>query len=140
MTNVTKAFSWFLSCLGIVMVGAAILVVPSNALADTGSNCIMTQGCTGLTGTALGNCVAPCCAVSGDPSCCSEACGSSDPNDPCYSACSGLGATCNTGCSSGCELDIPPCPAATTGCSQILTRCAGCKCTEVNGSSCYCKS
>jgi hypothetical protein len=43
MKGFAKVVSWLLGCLGVVMVGAAILVVPANAFADAGSDCISAK-------------------------------------------------------------------------------------------------
>jgi hypothetical protein len=87
MFQMDRITSWFLTCVGIVLLGAGILVVPSNAFANAGTDCVSSGGCSLFTGTALGNCVAACCAGSSDPDCCSEACtGDMDYTD-CMNAC-----------------------------------------------------
>jgi hypothetical protein len=92
MARLESTANWFFVCLGIVMLGAGILVVPSNAFADAGGDCITSEGCTGLSGTALGSCVGTCCAGSSDSNCCKEACTIQTEGGPvvdsnCYSAC-----------------------------------------------------
>jgi len=139
MNNLEKAPSWFLSCLGVVLIGAAILVVPANAFANAGSYCIGLNNCTGMSGSGapLGYCVGPCCATYGDPNCCSEACGS---DSACLAACISL-QPCDIGCDTGgCDSYTPPnCPAQSTGCNQdAKNTCAGCLCTARKGSDCGC--
>lgn len=141
MIQLRTMTSWFLGSLGMVMIGVAVVVTPSNAFADAGSDCVSNNNCSLLSGVALGNCVGPCCANSTDPNCCSEAC-NGDPD--CLSSCQSFyAAPCNgMMCSSFCyTFQLPPCTPNTSFCMQTTdkTSCGGCLCAPKGGASCQCQ-
>src|SRR5438105_314321 len=100
--------SWAFTSVGIALIGAGILVVPSNALANAGSDCITSGGCSGFSGAWLGFCVQGCCQQSGDGSCCDEACTGDSNYTACYQAC---------------ESSLVPCTANDTTCTTNTTPC-----------------
>ncbi len=84
--------AWFFSCLGIVLLGGSILVVPTNAFADAGGDCASI--CKELYDpgtTDYYQCLGGCCGYtcSGDGTC---------ESDCCASACGGNGNLCFQGC------------------------------------------
>ena len=86
MSRLESVVSWFLTTLGLLLVGGSIFVVPANALGDAGSDCY--DKCFGECGpetTCFNECVASCCAGTCneeteecDETCCETGC-QSDP-------------------------------------------------------------
>jgi hypothetical protein len=100
MARLEALAAWFFSCLGIVLLGVSILVVPANAFADAGSDCInlCTVEC-GADKNCYNSCVGGCCATacSGDPVCGEQCCNAACMGDPtCMNAClAAQGKFCN---------------------------------------------
>jgi hypothetical protein len=112
MVRLEAAVAWCFSCLGVVLLGVSILVVPSHAFADSGSECAET--CKNYKGTSgYGTCVGGCCSskCSGDPvcgeECCLVACGS---DSTCFDTClAAQPKNCNVvSCEGGCGVQKTP--------------------------------
>jgi hypothetical protein len=128
MTRFEMITTWFLNCLGIVLVGAGLLVVPANAFADSGgAQCATDCGLLWTVGTSdYYTCIGGCCGYGcgGDPlcrvSCCADACG--------------IAPNCQTPCSSaedgGCSLSTV-CDTPGSYC-VVITTAGGCPKTNVN--------
>jgi hypothetical protein len=133
--------AWLFSCLGIVMVGVSILVVPADAFADAGSACADKCDTECGSDTACYNaCIEKCCVETycwegpfGDIICSSlelEECMAQKKdvcNGPPVNDCSNNGKGCfyhatNMECTGDCYKDLIPCracvcqPAGATTC------------------------
>ena len=100
MARLEAAMAWFFSCLGVVLLGGSILVVPANAFADTGTpdcatqcgtdtSCMQTccqNACNGDQ-TCYNNCMAQLPKCSGGSASCSKLCGVNAIRDGCVGTC-----------------------------------------------------
>jgi hypothetical protein len=141
MTQRERTAGWLLSCLGVVLIAAGILVVPSNAFADAGTYC--KGQCNGLSGSALANCLGACCNYgcpgdqTCDTNCCKYGCGS---DTTCLATC-----TSYWGTYSSCPppLNSNTCPSAPNKTMCLPTTCSTktrtCKCIwDDVASTCNC--
>lgn len=104
MARIERMAAWFLSCLGAVLLGGSILVVPATAFADAGSDCY--DQC-GLNTECLGICCYDACA--GDPTCIENCCADACGGGSCETACIGQKKNCNVvSCEGGCSLQKAP--------------------------------
>jgi hypothetical protein len=140
MARLESMANWFFVCLGIVLLGAGILVVPSNAFADAGGDCITSNKCSGETGFLLGACVGSCCAGSSDSQCCTEACTINGVLDKsCADECAAF-VTCNS-TDPNCAGNFAPCtcPDSPRIWCPSMQRDCGCKWLPVSGTEkCVC--
>lgn len=152
MARLEALAAWFFSCLGIVLLGVSILVVPANAFADAGSDCInlCTVEC-GADKNCYNSCVGGCCATacSGDPVCGEQCCNAACMGDPtCLNAClAAQGGICNgppvNDCSQGMQcfysVDKQECVGQ---CNKEVIPCRACKCVPKSmdePKNCVCK-
>lgn len=87
MSRLEVVGSWFCTCLGMVLLGLSILVIPGNAFADAGGDCY--NSCLGDPG-----CTAVCCATAcpNQPTCHADCCeGACGGNDTCLDMCLAAG-------------------------------------------------
>ncbi len=130
MARLQATAAWFFACLGIVLLGASIVVVPGTAFAD-----------------GDGDCATKC---NGEPMCMQSCCGQGCDFDPaCVSACMAPTPACAR--SPNCDVPLDrcdtkryPCPGTITNCKNGTpkNRCDGCLCTELpipNDDKCYCQ-
>jgi hypothetical protein len=133
--------AWFFSCLGTVLLGVSVLVVPADAFADGGScsyyDCYMKcSGNQACIDTCAVECCADFCEGKGEEcwgTCCSSACGGS--GNSCYDNCVAQG-------KSDCT-DKSKCTPCNFPCDDVCFGSGSCGpnfciCNKASGSKCKC--
>ena len=131
---------WPFFCLGVVLLGVSILVVPQTAFAQGGGSCsvVCCDGCYG-TGTCdySGSCYTAC--YGGCNSCVTECAGNQSCIDMCYATWYNQEVNCMNDCQNllVCYMPEPNCSGTNAGCNANVG-CGNCRCLQDNQNSGLC--